>query len=55
MTLLEIARQERQAAADRLAILTSRPLSTEDEIKMARMDLDYWKKSVQFQKKQTSN
>ncbi len=48
-TLLDIALEKRQAAADHLEVLLARPLATENEIYMARLNLDYWKKSVQYQ------
>lgn len=52
--LLHLIRQKRTHAADNLAVLLSRPDATEHEIYMARLDLDYWRKSVQNAKKQLS-
>lgn len=52
---LEYYRQRRTQAADKLAVLTSRPGYTEHEIHMARLDLDYWRKSVQNAKKQIAS
>ena len=49
---IEYYRQRRTQASDKLAVLLSRPDSTEHEIYMARLDLDYWRKSVQNAKKQ---
>ena len=49
-TNLEYARRERQAATENLQRLTKNPLATENEIHMARLILEYWKKSVQYQK-----
>ena len=52
---IEYFRHRRTQAADILAILISRPGSTENEIYMARLDLDYWRKSVQNAKKQIAS
>ena len=52
---IEYYRQRRTQAADKLAVLLSSPGSTENEIYMARLDLDYWCKSVQNAKKQISS
>jgi len=49
---IEYYRQRRTQASDKLAVLLSRPDSTEHEIYMARLDLDYWRKPVQNAKKQ---
>ena len=49
-TNLDYARRERQAATENLQRLPKNPLATENEIHMARLNLDYWKKSVQYQK-----
>ena len=49
-TKFEYARRERQAATENLQRLTNNPLATENEIYMAKLTLDYWKKSVQYQK-----
>lgn len=52
---IEYFRHRRTQAADKLAVLTSRPGSTENEVYMARLDLDYWRRSVQNAKKQIAS
>ena len=52
---IEYFRQRRAQASAILAALLSSPTATEHEIYMARLDLDYWRKSVHNAKKQIAS